>query len=159
MLYTTGVTRGRRLVLIDIENIVGGGVEKPVQVFAAQAALTAAIGQRPDDHIILGCGRFSVAVVGFEWKGSPRLVFRAGRDGADLALLDVLETERVGERFSEVVLVSGDGIFAEAVSRLGGEGVGVTVVSRPEACARTLRMASAQTLDLAYDVDSFQEAA
>ncbi|PPH30322.1 NYN domain-containing protein [Rathayibacter sp. AY1F9] len=158
-MYTPEAAQKRRLVLIDIENIVGGGVSRSSQLQVAQEAIRETIGQRPDDLVVLGCGRFSVDIVGFEWQGPRRLVFRPGRDGADLELLEVLETERVEERFEQVVLVSGDGIFTDAVSRLGAGNVDVTVVSRPDACSRALRMAAAHMLDLIYDHDAFQEAA
>lgn len=156
MMYTTAALR--RIVLIDIENIVGGGVSLPGQVHGAQAAIAEAIGQRDHDHVVVACGRFSVNVVGFEWAGPRRLVFRGGNNGADLELLDILETERVGDRFDEVVVVSGDGIFADVVSFLG-LGTDVTVVSRPESCSRRLRMAAKYVLDLDYDPSVITEAA
>jgi hypothetical protein len=150
--------RERRIVLIDIENIVGGGVEVPEQVHGAQAAIEAVVRPREQDHVVVACGRFSVDVAGFEWLGSHRLVFRGGRDGADLELLDILESEAVGDRFDEVVLVSGDGIFADVISLLGCR-TDVTVVSRIESCSRRLRMAAKHVIDLNYDPSAFTEAA
>jgi hypothetical protein len=159
-MYTSEVAFNRRLVLVDIENIVGGGVSMASQVCAAQAAIEAAVGCRPDDHVVLGCGRFSVDVVGFEWAGAHRLVFRSGVDGADLALLDIIETEHVGERFREVVLVSGDGIFADAISRLAlTSDTDVTVASRSDACSRRLRMAAKNVLHIDFDPNALMEAA
>ena len=158
IMYTRKPAFGRRIVLIDIENIVGGGVLMPEQVQAAQAAIAAAVVPRNDDQIVIACGRFSVDVVGFEWRGPRRLVFRAGMNGADLELLDILETERVGDRFAEIVLVSGDGIFAEVVSRLGLH-ADVTVASRAESCSRRLRMAAKRVLDIDYDPNAIMEAA
>lgn len=157
MMYTAA-TIHRRIVLVDIENIVGGGVSLPGEVHGAQAAIAAAIGPRDHDHVVVACGRFSVDVVGFEWAGPHRLVFRGGSNGADLELLDILETERVGDRFDEVVVVSGDGIFADVVSFLGLRS-DVTVVSRPESCSRRLRMAAKYVLNLDYDPSAFTEAA
>jgi hypothetical protein len=157
-MYTRKPAFGRRIVLIDIENIVGGGVLMPEQVQAAQAAIAAAVVPRNDDQVVIACGRFSVDVVGFEWRGPRRLVFRAGMNGADLELLDILETERVGDRFAEIVLVSGDGIFAEVVSRLGLH-ADVTVASRAESCSRRLRMAAKRVLDIDYDPNAIMEAA
>lgn len=86
---------------------------------------------------------------GLGWKGS-RLVARSGENGADLALLEVLARERVEERFDEVVLVSGDGIFTDVVAALSAAGVHVTVVARREACSNRLRMAAARTLYIDY---------
>jgi hypothetical protein len=157
-MYTCGVTSKRRLVLIDIENVVGGGVCMPSQVHAAQAAISSAIGACVGDLIVVSCGRFSVGVVGFEWAGPHRLVFREGANGADLEILDILESERVSERFTDLVLVSGDGIFADIVSLLGLS-TEVTVVARERACARRLRMAAKHVLHLDYDTNEFTEAA
>ena len=158
MMYTTKPALSRRIVLIDIENTVGGGVSMSKQVNGAQAAIASAVVPRVDDQVVVACGRFSVDVVGFEWRGPRRLVFRAGTNGADLELLDILETERVNDRFAEIVIVSGDGIFAEAVSRLGLYS-DITVASRPESCSWTLRMAAKRVLDIDYDPNAIMEAA
>lgn len=69
-----------------------------------------------------------------------RMLWRSGKDGADLALLDILKNEDIANRFSEVVVGSGDGIFAEIVARLAANGVRGHVVSRREALAHRLRM-------------------
>ncbi|WP_417555871.1 NYN domain-containing protein [Microbacterium sp.] len=159
-MYTSEVAFNRRLILVDIENIVGGGDSMASQVRAAQSAIESVISPRPYDHVVLACGRFSVDTVGFEWEGARRLKVRSGVNGADLELLDVLETEHVGERFTEVVLVSGDGIFADSISHLApASGTDVTVVSRPEACSRRLRMAARNVLDLDFDPNAVLEAA
>lgn len=159
-MYTYGVTAHRRLVLVDIENTVGGGVSMASQVRAAQSAIVAAIGSQPADHVVLACGRFSASIVGFEWSGAPRLMVRSGVNGADLELLSVLETEHVGDRFGEVVLVSGDGIFTDAISALAlTSGTSTTVVSRPDSCSRRLRLAARNVLDLNFDPNPYMEAA
>lgn len=159
-MYTFTKARNRRLVLVDIENIVGGGISMATQVHAAQSAIEAVVSPRVDDQLVLACGRFSVGIVGFEWAGPHRLKFRSGVDGADLELLDVLESECVGERFAELVLVSGDGIFTDAISRLAmASGIDVTVASRPDACSRRLRMAAKSVLHIDFDPSAFMEAA
>ncbi|WP_193597592.1 NYN domain-containing protein [Microbacterium sp. YJN-G] len=159
-MYTREGAFDRRLVLVDIENVVGGAVTMAGQVHAAQAAIEVVVSPRPNDHVVLACGRSSVRTVGFEWAGPRRLRFRSGIDGADLELLDILESEHVGERFTEVVLVSGDGIFADAISRLAlRNDTVVTVVSRPGACSRRLRMAAKRTLHLDYDPNATMEVA
>ncbi|MCQ9368646.1 NYN domain-containing protein [Brevibacterium sp. 91QC2O2] len=149
----------RRLVLVDIENVVGGGVCMPHEVQRAQTAVVTAVGLRPGDQVILACGRFGADVVGFEWEGARRLLFREGPDGADLELLEVLGNEHVEERYSEVVLVSGDGIFAEIVARLGQFGVDVTVASLPDSCSKRLKLAAARMVDIHFDLSGLTEAA
>jgi hypothetical protein len=73
---------------------------------------------------------------------TARHLWRSGRDGADLALLDVLENERVDERFERVTICSGDGIFTDAAARLAGVGVDVTAVSLPGHLATRLELAA-----------------
>jgi hypothetical protein len=51
---------------------------------------------------------------------------RSGADGANLARLDVLASEHVAERFDEVVLVWGDGIFADAIGTLASRPAGAS---------------------------------
>ena len=58
---------------------------------------------------------------------------RSGVDGADRALLSVVENEGIAVRFEGVVIASGDGIFAEAAALFAGCGLSVTVVSRERA--------------------------
>ncbi len=130
------------------------------QVRAAQTAIEAVVRPRADDQLVLACRRFSVDIVGFEWVGIHRLRFRNGVDAADLELLDMLETEQIGEWFAEAVLVSGDGIFADTISRLAmTSGTEVTVVTRPDACSRRLRMAAKSVLHIDFDPSAFMEAA
>jgi hypothetical protein len=69
---------------------------------------------------------------------------RSGPDGADLALLDVIVGESVEERFSGVVIASGDGRFADEAARLGSLGIVVTVVSTRRSLSRRLELAAGQ---------------
>lgn len=136
--------RGRRLVVVDIENVVGGAVLTTEQAVGAHLAIEQVAGLNGSEQIVIGTSHVGVMSTGLGWRG-PRLVVRSGQDGADLALLDVLTEERIHERFDEVVLVSGDGIFAEAVSALAAAGVDVTVVAHPGRCSKRLSFAAART--------------
>lgn len=159
MFTSTGGLR-RRIVLIDIENIARGWIRMAQQVRDAQYVLTEVAALDFDvDHIVVASGRASAEIAGFEWSGQRRFVFRPGIDGADLELLAILETERIADRFTDVLLVSGDAIFTDAVAALGAQGVTVTVASRPESLSRRLRMAASHTIELNYESDSVLEAA
>ena len=57
-----------------------------------------------------------------------RQVLGKGHDGADIALLKAIKDYRL-DTFSEVFILSGDGIFTEAVEELALSGVLVAVVS------------------------------
>lgn len=144
--------RGRRLVVVDIENVVEGAVMTMKQAVDARASVDAAVGLRKDDHVVIGTSHIGVLATGLGWAGSPRIVVRSGANGADLALIEVLTSERVEDRFEEVVLVSGDGIFVDVVAALGAAGVRVTVAARSEAFSAKLRLAAACSVHLASSV-------
>lgn len=137
--------RGRRLVLVDIENVVRGPVMDVTHAAAGFAALEEVVPPRAGDHVIVASNPGSIIWAGLARPSAARRMGH-GPDGADLALLEVLTDERVAERFDEVVVVSGDHIFTDVVAELGGLGVAVTVVAHVNGCSRTLRMAAGQTV-------------
>lgn len=139
--------RGRRLIIVDIENVAGGAVIATEQAVAARLRVDEALNLRNGEQVIIGTSHVGVIATGLGWHG-PRIVTRSGKNGADLALLKVLTEERIEERFDEVVVVSGDGIFTNAVAALGAVGVRVTVAARPDACSKRLRMAATRTVFL-----------
>lgn len=143
------VLRGRRLVVVDIENMVGGAVMAAEDAAQARRCLQEAVGLREDEQVIIATSHISFMAAALGWQGAHRnLPPRSGKDGADLALLDVLTGERVEERFDEVVLASGDGIFTDVVAALGAAGVKVTVVAHRDGCSKRLRMAASHTVFL-----------
>jgi hypothetical protein len=84
------------------------------------------------------------------WPNVRRLI-RSGENGADLALLDVLESEHVPERFSTVIIASGDGIFADPAAALQTADCEVRVVCRHGALSR--RLALAVRAQIFVDID------
>lgn len=154
------VLRGRRLVVVDIENMVGGAVMAAEDAAWVRRCLQEAVGLREDEQVIIATSHISFMAAGLGWQGRPRLLPpRSGKDGADLALLEVLAGERIEERFDEVVLASGDGIFTDAVAALGGAGVRVTVVAHRDGCSKRLRMAASHTVFLKNDALELDDAA
>ncbi len=131
---------GRTLHLIDIENLAGTALPAADEIRACRAEYEAAF-VKAGDLVVIACSHAAFPVVGWEWPHGRHLV-RSGPDGADLALVGVLDHERVSDRFSSVVIGSGDGIFASEAARLASLGVDVTVVSQPRSLARRLRMAA-----------------
>jgi hypothetical protein len=133
--------RGRRLVAVDIENIVGSAVLTSADATWARRSIEEAIKLESDEQVVIGASPTNVMSTWLGWAG-PRIVMRSGAHGPVLALLDVLSSERIAERFDRVVLASGDGAFADAVARLASEGVNVTVLARRERLSKRLRMAT-----------------
>ena len=130
----------RRLIVVDLENVVGGALLNADAADWAKQHILATVTPRPNDLIVVGVAHNGLICAGCAWP-NLRYVVGSGPDGADLALLDVLD-ENVDKRFNEVIVVSGDGIFTDHVTALAAAGVRVTVVSHPTRLAKRLRMAA-----------------
>ncbi|MGD9570933.1 MAG: hypothetical protein AB7V62_03475 [Thermoleophilia bacterium] len=137
----------RSLHLVDVENLIGtpnprcGEVDQIASLYAVVA------GVAPMDQEVIASSHRCAKSAWFEWRTTARRLVRSGIDGADRALLEVLENEQPGQRYSRVVIGSGDGIFAEPAARLQASGVNVTVVTREHSLSRRLRLA---TLDIRF---------
>lgn len=92
------------------------------------------------DHVVIASSHLALKTAGCWWPGARYLV-RSGPDGADLALLDLVGHERIAERFAQVTIASGDGIFALAAASLVLAGCQVSVVSRRAGLSRQLALA------------------
>lgn len=131
----------RHLVLIDIENIVATPSPTVGQVASALRGLAQVVPGFDSAQRVWGCSHRAALTVGCT-APRDRHLWRSGHNGADLALLEVLDGEQVDKRFGRVTVCSGDGIFADSVARLAGSGVTVGVVSLRDHLAARLRMAA-----------------
>ena len=138
--------RGRRLVVLDIENAVGHADLTCEEVIWVRERLAALIGLTDSDQVVVGSSHLGLAAVGFA-RPQTRRVVRSGENGADLALLEVLD-EDLPSRYDAVVLVSGDGDSSPTRSlHLGGAGVRVfQVVGHVDGLAKRLRLAASQVI-------------
>lgn len=127
--------------MLDVENLCGVGRPSAADLRLVHRAYMRVVGPAADDLTVIGGGPRTTLDAYQEWRGA-RFVMRPGTDGADLALLEVLTTERIPERFTHVVLGSGDGIFADVVADLAADGCHVTVVGRHGDIAKRLRIAA-----------------
>ncbi|SKU22811.1 NYN domain-containing protein [Mycobacteroides abscessus] len=132
----------RRIVLVDIENVVGGLSAVRDHVSWAKAVIGECVPAQPGDQVVIGVGPTGLLDLACAWK-SVRYVMRPGQNGADLALLEVLG-ENIADRFTEVVLVSGDGIFTHAIAALASRGVKTTVVAHASGLSRRLEFAAGE---------------
>lgn len=140
----------RALHMLDIENLAGGPDFTITGAEALRRQYEATVPIGSDDLVVIASSHHAARRAWFAWPHARRLV-RSGADGADLALVAVLETERIAERFHTVVLGSGDGIFAEPCARLQAEGCRVTVVSQPGMLSRRLAFAVRDRIALRVD--------
>ncbi len=130
----------RSFHLVDVENLICGQSFTAADVAATAAVYQAVAGVAASDLVVVSSSHHTALATWFGWKNARRVV-RSGPDGADLALLNVLDTENVGVRFDRVVIASGDGIFARPAAQLQAQGVVVTIVSRPDSLSRELAFA------------------
>lgn len=99
------------------------------------------------EQVVVGTSHVGLFNVKSAWP-CARMRVRSGSDGADLELLEVLATEILEQRFDEVVVVSGDGIFADVVAELAGSGVQVTAAAWAASFSSRLRLAACRTVFL-----------
>ncbi len=138
---------GRRLVLVDIENVAGGAVVTKAMADWARVVVESSLDVKVGEQVVIGTSHIGLFNSKAAWP-CARIKVRSGGDGADLELLDVLTTEGIEERFDEVIVVSGDHIFVDAIASLGRSGVKVTVASWAQSLSSRLRLAAAHTVHL-----------
>lgn len=131
---------GRTIHLIDLENLMARTDVTQADAAMARDTYMRTVLVRPGDLVVIATSHYVARNAWFGWKDARRLV-GSGPDGADLALLQVIATENLEGRFDNIVVASGDGIFAGACAQLQAAGCHVTVVSRPEALSRRLAFA------------------
>jgi hypothetical protein len=140
---TNLIVKDRALVLVDVENLCGGGSFVAAQVAGMRATVTDAVGPGPVQVVVAASSGAGAVEAGIGWPGS-RLVWRPGRDGADLALADVALNEDVVARFDRVVICSGDGLFAVVANYLARHGLHVRVIARAGHVSRQLARVAAE---------------
>lgn len=131
----------RVLHVLDAENLAGTADFSVSEAVWVHRAYERVAPRGAVDQLIIATSHHAAPSAWFGFPPSARRLVRSGPNGADLALLEVLERESVADRFDHVILGSGDGIFAFALAALQRAGCGVTVVTRRNALSRHLRLA------------------
>jgi hypothetical protein len=144
----------RRLHLVDIENLAGASLPSLAQVHEALGLYADCLAFGAMDQVEVASSHLTLLNAALGWPHAHYRV-RSGPDGADLALLDVLQHENVANRFTHVAIGSGDHLFAEEAAHLAAQGVWVTVVARRRSLSRRLALAARQVIFL----DTMAEAA
>jgi hypothetical protein len=124
---TTATNPASRLVLVDIENLVGPANRTTQHVRYVFDQLAYTVRYTPADTVVTATGRKLLAQATAAFP--TRVVIGHGIDGADLRLLEEMAPQRVAGRYASVVLASGDtAAFAPAVAGLNAVGVPTDVV-------------------------------
>ena len=138
--------RGRCLHLIDIENLTGSSSPTSEEVVDVRDRYLEQFFQE-GDLVIMAASHHAMRRAAFAWPDARKMQ-RSGRDGADLALIDVLVNEGVSEKFNTVMIGSGDGIFADVCTWLGMSSVMTIAVSNSRSISMKLRLAADKTIYL-----------
>lgn len=131
----------RGLHLVDAENLAGSASVTPVEAAAVEHAFVSVASVGTLDQVVVATSHHAAIATWFAWPQTARRLIQSGPDGADLALLAVIDHERIADRFCRVTIGSGDGIFAPAAALLQSMGCEVTVVTRRDALSRQLQLA------------------
>ncbi|OZD06593.1 hypothetical protein CH275_10310 [Rhodococcus sp. 06-235-1A] len=117
-----------RLHLLDIENMVSGDVSA-VRCSAWWGDYVTDVGVGERDQITVAAAWRHAAPAFFAVPANARRIgVTSAPDAADLALLDSVDVERVAHQHDEVIIASGDHIFAPLARALRAAGVRVVQV-------------------------------
>lgn len=133
----------RSIHLLDVENMLSTGVLEVSALNAFFAEYKSQVPLAEDDLVVVGVSSAEgLLAAGMSELRDCRLLYQPGKDGADLVLQDVLNDERLEDRFAIVHVASGDGGFSTSIAALAQRGARVVVVARPESFAKRLRLAA-----------------
>lgn len=140
----------RAVVLVDIENLLGGdprvattdGVRATLEELVERARIGTG------DLVFVTCNPGLAPLVA-DHIGGWHLRVRSGRDGADLALLDlVADHDWLLRSADRLVVASGDGAFTDLVQRCNHDGLPTVVVANAQDTAQSLRRNAGRFLPL-----------
>ena len=130
----------RTLHLIDADNLLGDPTTVDRRLIAATFEEYRRLARYSVEDLTVvatGVNGWHVLEVERAWPNVCHCR-RAGRDGADLALLEAARWAASGDRIDRVVIGSGDRIFVVAFDALVAAGVPVEVVARRRSLATAL---------------------
>ena len=137
-------TGGRRLVLVDLDNVTGMTDLHTEQWRALLQGLRPALGATDRDHLIIAMCRRTLAQAIVALAEVPaQLLAKDGPDGAELAIDDALDLAHAATRYTTLVIVSGDHYFTSLAHDARRLGMHVhQVASRWSRCSFALRRAA-----------------
>jgi len=141
----------RKIVLLDIENMLFGAHNTERFRDRSREILALAEARRPTDMVIVGCNP-ALAFTARSVFPRSQIVTGKGKDGADEALIDMIDLEHAASRFNELVIVSGDHVFAPVAHAARQLGLSVRVVAPRHGLSTALRVYADTTVLLSQDV-------
>lgn len=133
--------RPRTFNLLDLENLVGGRVDAAA-VRDVWSEFGEIIDTRHTDLTTVAVSRRHAATAFLALPANLHRVIGANvPDGADTALINSVDVGWIAANFGQVVIASGDHIFAPLARRLGNNGLHVIQVIGRGACSAALYLA------------------
>jgi hypothetical protein len=128
----------RTLHLIDLENLCPRGLITRANVERVWALYQSRVGVWNDDGVVVAVEGRQAFTVAAALPTGIRLLTGRGRDGADRALLSVVDIAWAKRSFDRVVVASGDHVFAPSIRAYQAAGVPVELVAGCGGVARVL---------------------
>lgn len=138
----------KELRLIDIENLAGCPIPNHIQVEMIECDLNAALNSDYAVQSVIACNHLASPSL-FGFSSPARRLLKSGPNGADYALLGAEDHEVIAQRYSRVVIGSGDHGFALLAKFLVTQGVEVIVVAREGSLSRALEKSASRVVLLA----------
>ena len=141
--HSTGAD-GRRLVLVDLDNVTSMTDLDTEQWRALLQGLRPALGVTDRDQLIIAMCRRTLAQAIVALAEVPaQLLAKDGPDGAELAIDDAVDLAHAATRYTTLVIVSGDHYFTRLAHDAHRHGMHVhQVASRRSGCSYALRRAA-----------------
>ena len=124
----SSLVRNRALALVDIENLAGTPLPSTGLVQEIKSAFCSLAVMNPMSQTYVGCHPGVTAEVCFGWHDHFTLCSKAGKDGADLALIEEVHNIKNLREYNTIVIGSGDHIFAGIAEQLRKEGHYIHVI-------------------------------
>ncbi|MDP9696143.1 UNVERIFIED_ORG: hypothetical protein J2X79_003722 [Arthrobacter globiformis] len=138
-------SRDRTHHYIDVENLAGSGRLRPQDVIDVRDRFQQAVAPDEMDLFTVGCDSSNAFHVRSAFPGA-RLVVGHGPDGADLALIEAMQEDMQSGAWSKQVLLgSGDHIFAPILASMAGKGATTRVVGIEGHTSLRLKLAAHDT--------------
>jgi len=145
----------RALHIIDAANELGDPFFTVSSAQRLGRAWEACTHPEDADHFIKATGPGTAADLGIGWPGG-RLLSRAGKDGADTAIIESIDVAWVKERFDVVYLGTGDHSMQPMAAELLEAGVRVVLVARDKKSVhrdfRSMNKLEIRYLNFDYDL-------
>lgn len=137
-------SRPRTLNLVDLENLVGGDVVTP-RVQSTWSEFVQVTDSRHHDLSTVAVARRHATTAFFALPSTIlRLVGEDRPDGADIALIESIDADWTAANFGQVVIGSGDHIFAPTARQLRDRGLRVVQVIGAGRCSTDLYLACSE---------------